>query len=188
MNPPTRDLEPLAASKTVVPYRRKTYHLLGTHGHFCNSSSKGLFGGNTRGKIFGQRDRSSALPAIERGKTYEQYRVFFTDETTAIAAGFRPCAIYMRQAYNKWQASRPYSDWVLRSVFLYLSAVKVVTSVHYVPDPDCPKESRCDVSPRRVLAFEKQLTDLCDQYAGFPPQRPKRLTFRNRLRRISAVF
>jgi hypothetical protein len=70
-----RDLEPLAASKTVVPCHWKTYRLLGADGHFYTSFSKGQFGGNTRGKIFGQLNCSSALRAVEREKTYEQYGV-----------------------------------------------------------------------------------------------------------------
>jgi methylphosphotriester-DNA--protein-cysteine methyltransferase len=63
-----------------------------------------LFAGNTRGKIYGRLDCPTALRAIKRSQTYERYRVFFADEVSAIAAGFRPCAACMRDAYNKWRA------------------------------------------------------------------------------------
>src|SRR6266852_5588404 len=104
MNRPTRDFELLAVSKGAFPYRGKRYRLLGADGDSYYSFNKGRFGGNGRGKIYGQLDCPSALRAIEQGQTYEQYRVFFVDERTAIAAGFRPCEICMRQAYKKWQA------------------------------------------------------------------------------------
>jgi methylphosphotriester-DNA--protein-cysteine methyltransferase len=29
--------------------------------------------------------------------------VFFADEATAIAAGYRPCAVCLRDAYRKWR-------------------------------------------------------------------------------------
>jgi methylphosphotriester-DNA--protein-cysteine methyltransferase len=92
-------------STRAVPYGGQTYRLLGADGGSYYSFNKGLFDGNRRGKVYGQLDCPSALRAIERGHTYEQYRVFFADERTAIAAGFRPCGICMRQAYKKWQAS-----------------------------------------------------------------------------------
>jgi methylphosphotriester-DNA--protein-cysteine methyltransferase len=44
------------------------------------------------------------LRAVKRGQTYARHRVFFADETTAIAAGFRPCAVCMRAAYDRWKA------------------------------------------------------------------------------------
>jgi methylphosphotriester-DNA--protein-cysteine methyltransferase len=33
--------------------------------------------------------------------------VFFADEHTAIAAGYRPCAVCLPQKYAAWKASRP---------------------------------------------------------------------------------
>jgi methylphosphotriester-DNA--protein-cysteine methyltransferase len=44
------------------------------------------------------------LRAVKRGQTYARHRVFFADEMTAIAAGFRPCAVCMRAAYDRWKA------------------------------------------------------------------------------------
>jgi methylphosphotriester-DNA--protein-cysteine methyltransferase len=55
-----------------------------------------LFGGNTRMKIYGRLDCPSALRAIKRGPTYARSRVFFADEASALAAGFRPCGVCMR--------------------------------------------------------------------------------------------
>jgi methylphosphotriester-DNA--protein-cysteine methyltransferase len=75
-------------------------------GRLHQSATKGLFGGNTRMKIYGRLDCPSALRAIKRGPTYARYRVFFADEASAVAAGFRPCGACMRTAYNKWRAAK----------------------------------------------------------------------------------
>jgi methylphosphotriester-DNA--protein-cysteine methyltransferase len=82
----------------------KTYRLLGADGRAYDSPAKGLLGGNRRGKLYGRLDCPSALRAVKRGQTYARHRVFFADETTAIAAGFRPCAVCMRAAYDRWKA------------------------------------------------------------------------------------
>jgi methylphosphotriester-DNA--protein-cysteine methyltransferase len=63
----------------------------------------GRLGGNKRARIYGRLDCPSALAAIKRGRTYQQHRVFFADEASALAAGFRPCARCMRDAYTKWR-------------------------------------------------------------------------------------
>ena len=84
----------------------KTYRLLGADGRSYQSPAKGLFGGNTRMKIYGRLDCPSALRAIKRGPTYAGHRVFFADEQSAVAAGFRPCAVCMRTAYTTWKAGR----------------------------------------------------------------------------------
>jgi len=83
----------------------KTYRLLGTDGRFYASETKGTLGGNRRLKIYGRLDCPSALRAIKRGGPYARYRVFFADEASAIAAGFRPCGVCMRAAYRQWRAS-----------------------------------------------------------------------------------
>jgi methylphosphotriester-DNA--protein-cysteine methyltransferase len=82
----------------------KTYRLLGADGRSYESPIKGLFGGNKRAMIYGRLDCPSALRAINRGRTYQQHRVFFADEASALAAGFRPCARCMRDDYKKWRA------------------------------------------------------------------------------------
>jgi methylphosphotriester-DNA--protein-cysteine methyltransferase len=43
------------------------------------------------------------LRAIARGG-YVSQRVFFLDERTARAAGYRPCAICMPEKYRAWKA------------------------------------------------------------------------------------
>jgi methylphosphotriester-DNA--protein-cysteine methyltransferase len=77
--------------------------LLGPDRRSYRSPAKGLFGGNARMKIYGRLDCPSALRAIKRGPTYARHRVFFADEESAVAAGFRPCATCMRDAYNRWK-------------------------------------------------------------------------------------
>jgi methylphosphotriester-DNA--protein-cysteine methyltransferase len=37
---------------------------------------------------------------------YVRHRVFFADEATAIAAGYRPCARCMPEAYRRWKVAR----------------------------------------------------------------------------------
>ena len=45
-----------------------------------------------------------ALSLLRRG--FEpRHRVFFADEATAIAAGFRPCGACMRERYRAWRSS-----------------------------------------------------------------------------------
>jgi Metal binding domain of Ada len=83
----------------------KTYRLLGADGRSYQSRAKGLLGGNARSKIYGRLDCPSALRAIRRGRTYARHRVFFADENGARAAGFRPCAVCMRDASDRWRAS-----------------------------------------------------------------------------------
>jgi hypothetical protein len=69
-----------------------TYVLLGADGRFYESDVKGQWGGHRGQRIYGRLDCPSALRAIARGG-YVRHRVFFADEATAIAAGYRPCAV-----------------------------------------------------------------------------------------------
>ena len=85
---------------------KKTYRLLGADGKFYESPRKGLFGGSKRARIYGRLDCPAALRALARARSYPRHRVFFADQATAVAAGFRPCAACMRAAYNKWKAER----------------------------------------------------------------------------------
>jgi methylphosphotriester-DNA--protein-cysteine methyltransferase len=85
----------------------KTYRLLGADGNFYQSKRKGLLGGHYRTKVYGRLDCPSALSWLQRGNTYPRHRVFFADEATAIAAGFRPCGACMRDAYKKWRSAHP---------------------------------------------------------------------------------
>jgi methylphosphotriester-DNA--protein-cysteine methyltransferase len=85
--------------------RTKTYRLIGADGRSYESETKGALGGNRRLKIYGRLDCPSALRAIRRGGPYPRHRVFFADEAGAIAAGFRPCGVCMREAYRRWRAA-----------------------------------------------------------------------------------
>ncbi len=80
--------------------------MLGADGRAFESATKGLFGGNARIKIYGRLDCPSALRAIKNGPTYARHRVFFANEASAVAAGFRPCGVCMRAAYAKWKAAK----------------------------------------------------------------------------------
>ena len=80
------------------------YHLLDAHGKTIESDTPGFLGGNRRLKIYGRLDCPSALRSLPRG--YSKRRVFFANEATAIAAGYRPCGVCMREAYQRWKAAR----------------------------------------------------------------------------------
>lgn len=91
--------------RDIATMTAETYRLLNANGRSYRSATKGLFGGNRRMKIYGRLDCPSALRAIKRGPTYSRHRVFFADEASAVAAGFRPCGVCMRAAYRKWRTT-----------------------------------------------------------------------------------
>jgi methylphosphotriester-DNA--protein-cysteine methyltransferase len=76
--------------------------LLDAAGRPYRSPVPGAFGGHRRTRIYGRLDCPSALRAIDRGG-YVAHRVFFADEATARAAGYRPCAVCMPEAYAAWK-------------------------------------------------------------------------------------
>ncbi|MCD7764175.1 MAG: hypothetical protein LUI14_13515 [Lachnospiraceae bacterium] len=78
------------------------YKLTGADNQTYLSEKKGLFGGHNKLKIYGRLDCPSALRHIKNGN-YIQHRVFFEDEATALAAGYRPCGICMKEHYNLWK-------------------------------------------------------------------------------------
>lgn len=79
----------------------KQYRLLGPDGP-CLSDTPGTFGGNRKARIYGRLDCPSALAALRKGG-YVQCRVFFADEATAIACGYRPCGNCLREKYRAWK-------------------------------------------------------------------------------------
>ena len=83
----------------------KLYTLLDANGKPYESDSKGMLGGHRKLKIYGRLDCPSALRFIAKGQ-YVQHRVFFADEKTAIAAGYRPCAKCMPKEYAEWKAKQ----------------------------------------------------------------------------------
>src|SRR3989449_11782010 len=85
----------------------KTYTLLGPDRQPYQSATPGALGGYRPARIYGRLDCPAALRAIARGQ-YVRNRVFFADEQTAVAAGYRPCAVCLPAAYPPWKSSGPF--------------------------------------------------------------------------------
>lgn len=85
----------------------KTYTLIGADGRPYQSVVPGTLGGHRRSKGYGRLDCPSALRWIAKGH-YTAHRVFFADEETAIAAGYRPCAVCLPKRYREWKEARLY--------------------------------------------------------------------------------
>ena len=83
----------------------KRYTLTDAQGNEYQSETKGQFGGTRNGNLYGLMSCRSANQAIARGG-YVEKRVFFADEETAIAAGFRPCHTCMPEKYAAWKATQ----------------------------------------------------------------------------------
>ena len=83
----------------------KAWTLLGADGRPYPSPAPGTLGGHRTSRIYGRLDCPAALRAIARGG-YVKERVFFLDAATAQAAGYRPCARCMKDAYREWKAHR----------------------------------------------------------------------------------
>ena len=81
----------------------RTWQVVGPDDRPHRSARPGMLGGNRRGRIYGRLDCRTALGALARGG-YRPNRVFFLDEATAIAAGYRPCAVCMPRQYRRWRA------------------------------------------------------------------------------------
>ena len=83
----------------------KKYKLLGADGKTYESETPGTLGGNGKLKIYGRLDCPSALSTIRRFPgSYEKSRVFFSDEKTALEAGYRPCGRCLRAKYKEYMA------------------------------------------------------------------------------------
>ena len=82
----------------------KSYTLVGADGVPYASAVKGELGGHARTKVYGRMDCPVALSLLRRG-FQPRHRVFFADEATAIAAGFRPCGACLRERYRAWKAA-----------------------------------------------------------------------------------
>lgn len=91
-----------------MPDKSKTYKLIGSDGKEYLSYEKGSLGGNRRGKIYGRMDCPAALRALRHPAKdiYIKNRVFFKDEATAFAAGYRPCGTCMREHYKLWKEGK----------------------------------------------------------------------------------
>jgi methylated-DNA-[protein]-cysteine S-methyltransferase len=80
----------------------KRYTLIGADGRPYLSAEPGTLGGHRRNRVYGRLDCPGALRWIARGH-YVSQRVFFADEATAIAAGYRPCARCLPAEYRAWK-------------------------------------------------------------------------------------
>ncbi len=85
------------------------YTLIGADGRPYRSPDPGALGGHRRLRIYGRLDCPAALRALARGG-YVAQRVFFADPATAVAAGYRPCAVCLRAEYRRWKQERAQSD------------------------------------------------------------------------------
>lgn len=85
--------------------QRKLYTLLGPDRQCYRSAQPGTLGGHRGTRIYGRLDCPSALRAIARGG-YVGHRVFFRDEETAVAAGYRPCAVCCPEEYRAFKDSK----------------------------------------------------------------------------------
>lgn len=81
-----------------------SYRLIGPDGKPYESAVSGTLGGHRRSRIYGRLDCRGAQRAIARGG-YVAHRVFFADEAAAQAAGYRPCAVCLPEAYREWRAT-----------------------------------------------------------------------------------
>ena len=84
----------------------RLYTLIGPDRRPYRSATPGTLGGYRPRRIYGRLDCPSALRAIARGQ-YVRNRVFFVDEQTAVAAGYRPCAVCLPDRYALWKSHRP---------------------------------------------------------------------------------
>src|ERR1700674_158044 len=84
----------------------RTWTLIGADGKPYQSERPGSLGGHRARKLYGLFNCPSALQAIARGG-YVKNRVFFRDEATAVAAGYRPCAVCLPEVFRPKEISAP---------------------------------------------------------------------------------
>ena len=86
-----------------------SYTLLGADRRSYRSAQPGTLGGHRGTRIYGRLDCPAALRAIAHGG-YVRQRVFFRDEETAVAAGYRPCAVCCPRQYQAFKAAQRNAD------------------------------------------------------------------------------
>ncbi|CAN5751575.1 Ada metal-binding domain-containing protein [soil metagenome] len=92
----------------------KRYLLIGADRRSYESDHPGTIGGHRRTRIYGRLDCPSAARAIARGG-YVAQRVFFADEATALAAGYRACARCLPERYRTWKlAGAAHDDHIVQ--------------------------------------------------------------------------
>lgn len=82
--------------------KTKHYFLTDSDNMQYLSDEKGTLGGHWKLKIYGELNCKSANHYIDKGQ-YVRNRVFFKSESDAISAGYRPCAVCMREKYDLWK-------------------------------------------------------------------------------------
>jgi methylphosphotriester-DNA--protein-cysteine methyltransferase len=82
-----------------------SFGLIGPDGRTYESAHPGALGGHRRQRIYGRLDCPTALRHIARDG-YTAHRVFFADEATARAAGYRPCHDCLPEQYAQWKERR----------------------------------------------------------------------------------
>jgi methylphosphotriester-DNA--protein-cysteine methyltransferase len=87
----------------------RTCTLLGPDRQPYQSATPGALGGHRPRRVYGRLDCPAALRAIARGG-YVRNRVFFADEQTAVAAGYRPRAVCLPDEYTQWKEGA--DSWV----------------------------------------------------------------------------
>jgi AraC family transcriptional regulator of adaptative response / DNA-3-methyladenine glycosylase II len=83
----------------------RTYTLIGADGVAHRSATPGTLGGHGRTRVYGRLDCPTALAWLAR-RPDPPHRVFFADEATAVAAGYRPCGHCLPGRYVAWK-TRP---------------------------------------------------------------------------------
>jgi methylphosphotriester-DNA--protein-cysteine methyltransferase len=80
--------------------------LVAADGSMTTSETPGTLGGHRKNRTYGRLNCKAARRALGTGSSYAQQRVFFADEATARAAGYRPCGTCMPDEYKAWKASQ----------------------------------------------------------------------------------
>ncbi|WP_420159113.1 Ada metal-binding domain-containing protein [Nocardiopsis sp. CNT-189] len=83
----------------------KTYTLLGPGPRAYESAVPGRLGGHRGSRVYGRLDCPAALRAIAKGG-YAEHRVFFADEATAVATGYRPCGSCLPEEHRAWKGAQ----------------------------------------------------------------------------------
>jgi methylated-DNA-[protein]-cysteine S-methyltransferase len=78
------------------------YKLIDSGGQPYESETPGTLGGHRGNRVYGRLDCEGARRWIAQGH-YVSQRIFFADEPTALAAGYRPCATCLPEAYARWK-------------------------------------------------------------------------------------
>ena len=81
----------------------KRFFITDEHDKQILSAVPGVLGGHKRLGIYGKLDCASAKRHLSKGQ-YAKHRVFFMDEEIAKKAGYRPCAVCMKEEYRRWKA------------------------------------------------------------------------------------